>query len=114
MLLLRYYLWIVPHLLCGAALVIGFRNKLQRIHPAFISLLAFEFLFELCFLLVITFSFSVATYRWCVVIGVGVGFVLELIVLYELLSRLVVSRLALHRIFRPIPRWTFAIFVMAA
>ena len=41
MLFLRYYLWVVPHLICGAAGIVAYRKKVHESYPAFISLLAF-------------------------------------------------------------------------
>src|SRR5436309_1919063 len=114
MLFLRYYLWIAPHLICGLALVIAFRRKLHRAHPAFVSLLAFDFFFELWFLWAIALLFSPAAYKWWIVIDVAATFLLELLVLYELAREVLLARTWMSRIFQPLPRWTAAALVLLA
>ncbi len=113
MLFLRYCLWIVPHVLCGAALIVAFRKDVHKRLPAFVSLLAFAF-FDLCVLLPVGLVFPQPVYKWCIVADTLATFVLELVVFYELLSVLVTSRSSLARIFRPLPQWTAGILTLAA
>src|SRR5512140_2447901 len=113
MLFLRYCLWIVPHVLCGAALIVASRQDVHTSLPAFVSLLAFAF-FDLCVLLVVGLVFPQPVYKWCIVADTLATFVLELVVLYELLSVLVTSRSSLARIFRPLPQWTAGILTLVA
>jgi hypothetical protein len=113
MLLLRYCLWIVPNLLCGAALIIAYRKGVHKTLPAFVSLLALAFL-NFCVLLVVGLVFPQPVYKWCVVADTVATFVIELVVVYELLSVLVTSRSSLALIFRPLPQWTAGILTLVA
>lgn len=114
MLLLRYYLWIAPHLLCGLALVVAIRKRLHRKYPAFLSLLSFAFVFELWVLWAVALLSPPRIYKWWVVSGTVVSFVLELFVLYELLGELVFSRLSTSPVIRALPRWTTAMLALLA
>jgi hypothetical protein len=113
MLLFRFYLLIVPHLLCGVALLIAIRKKVHKRFPAFVTLLAFSFIFELVITLSIGFFFQ-AIYKWWVVADVAAMFLLGLLVLYELAREVLLSRPSLKRLFNPMPRWTAAALVLIA
>ena len=115
MLFLRYYLWVVPHLLCGVGAIFAFRKKIHKTYPAFISLLIFDFVFELWVLWAVALLWpSQQVYKWCVVFDVLAAFGLELLVLYEIVSNLAISRVSLGRLLRPLPRWTAAILILLA
>lgn len=112
MLVLRYYLWVVPHLICGVAAVIAFRKKIHKTYPGFVSLLTFDFVFELWVLWAVALLWpSQRAYKWCLVFDVLAGFGLELLVLYEIVSNLSISRV---RLLRPLPRWAAAILILLA
>src|SRR6266498_2181541 len=111
---LRYYLWIVPHLLCGATLLVALRNKVHKRLPAFVTLLAFDFVFELLVLLAVSWFFPLSTYQWWLVLDVAATFLLELLVLFELVREVVSPSPSLTRIFKPLPRWTAAVLVLVA
>jgi hypothetical protein len=111
MILLRYYLWIAPHLICGAAAIVAYRKKLHEAYPAFLSLLVFELWIVWAVALL---GPSQHLYKWFLVIDVVAGFLLEILVLHELVSVLSTSRKSLARLLHPLPRWTAAILILLA
>lgn len=115
MLFLRYYLWVVPHLLCGAVALVAFRKKIHKTYPGFVSLLTFDLVFELWVLWAVALLWpSQRVYKWCLVFDVLAGFGLELLVLQEIVSNLALSRLSVGRLLRPLPRWTAAMLILVA
>lgn len=115
MLLLRYYLWIVPHLICGVAALIAFRRNLHKAYPAFISLLVFSFVFELWIVWTVALVWrSPHLHKWFMVFDVVAVFLLEMLVLHELLSQCRISRNSLARLLRPLPRWAAGLTILFA
>ena len=114
MLFLRYYLWLAPHVLCGAAVVIAFRKKLHRRLPFFVTLLAFIVGFELIVSFPVSLFLPLSIYRGFLVFDIAATFLLELLVLFELSRELLFSHEFLARIFRPLPKWTAAVLVLIA
>lgn len=115
MLLLRYYLWIVPHLMCGVIAVLAFRKKLHKDYPAFVSLMAFCFLFELWVIwgLVLLWR-SPYLHRQCLILDVVAGFLLQFLVLHELVGKLGISRTPLARLLPRFARRTSAVLILIA
>lgn len=115
MILLRYYLWIAPDLICGAAAVIAFRRNLHKHYPAFVSLLVFAFIFELWIVWAAALVWrSPHLHKWLTVFDIAAVFVLQMLVLHELLSNCRICRSSFARLFRPLPRWTAAITILLA
>jgi len=115
MLLLRYYLWIVPHLICGAAALIAFRRNIHKAYPAFQSLLVFSFVFELWIVWAVALVWrSPHLHKWFTVFDVVAVFLLEMLVLQELLSKCRISANSLSRLLRPLPRWAAAFTILFA
>lgn len=115
MLILRYYLWIAPHLICGAAALIAFRKKLHKEYPAFVSLLTFSFVFELWVVWAAAWIWrSPQLHKWLTVVDVAAVFLLEMLVFQELLSNCRISRDTLAGLLPPLPRWTAAFTILFA
>lgn len=114
MLILRYYLWIAPEVLCGVALLIAIRKKLYQQFPVFTTLLFFDSVVELSVTLVLGFFFSQSVYRWWLVLDTTAVFTLEVFLLYEIAAQLVSSIPSFRRAFQPLPRWTAAVLVLVA
>jgi hypothetical protein len=115
MLLLRYYLWIVPHLICGAAALIAFRKNIHKAYPAFLSLLVFSFVFELWIVWAVALVWrSPHLHKWLTVFDVVAVFLLEMLVLHELLGKCRISADSLSRLLRPLPRWAAAFTILFA
>src|SRR6185437_13694001 len=113
MLIFRYYLWFAPYLLCGAALLCAVRNRVHRRLPAFMNLLGYFFFFDLPATVIVGLVFPVSVYRWLTVVDSTATFLLEVLVLYELSTELLLSQLV-KREMRPIPRWIAAILLLIA
>jgi len=116
MLLLKYYLWIAPHVLLTIFLIGLVRRGLQRQLPLFFTYLIFELAqFLISFGLSLLSPFPVATYRWVLLVfGNGILAILGLGVIYELANELLLSRSSLVSVSRVILRVTLAILVLAA
>lgn len=94
MLLLRYYLWIAPHLLVGLLLLCFLLRKLGREFPVFTSYLLFDTLrFVLSVALTLHSPPLINAYRWGVLaIGNTVDGLIILAVIYEITTKLTFSR----------------------
>ena len=114
MLFLRWYLWIAPHLLCGAIAVLAIKKQIHRRFPAFIALLTFSFVFELCVMMAIAFLCPQSIYKWFVVVDVAASFGLQLLVFSEILRELLLSNEPVTRMLRNWPRRTAAALTLAA
>jgi hypothetical protein len=114
MLILRWYLWIVPHLLCGVVVVLAIKRRVHRRFPAFIALLSFSFVFELGVAMVITFLFPQPIYKWFVVVDVAATFCLQLFVFSEILRELLSSNESVTQILQHWPRRTAAALTLTA
>jgi len=115
MLFLRYYLWIAPHLMCGAAAILAFRRNIHKDYPAFVSLLVFSFIYELCIVWAVALVWrSPHLHKWLTVFDIAAVFVLQMLVLHELLSNCRISRTSWARLVRPLPRWTAATTILLA
>jgi hypothetical protein len=115
MLFATYYLWIVPHILLAVFLVCLWRRKLLRQLPIFTAFVIFELiLFIVLFGIFLHSPFSGAMYRWVLVIGDGIGSILELGVIYELANELLLSRSSLATVLRPALRGILAVLLLGA
>lgn len=113
MIFLRYYLWVMPHILCLATLIVAWKRKLYTTVPYFLIYLGFTvFTFALMFTVA---SLHLRTlYYWVLLVETVAEFILELSVFYEILNRLVFSHSSLARVFRPLPQWTLATLILLA
>jgi len=116
MLFLRYYLWVVPHLLLGVLLVLALRKKLQKQLPIFLLYAAFElFQFVVLFTLVRFLGRSpLGVYRWFLLCGAALSSLLQLAVLYELAQTLIFSRASLSRLVQQVFTWSMAALLIIA
>ncbi|HEV2696809.1 MAG TPA: hypothetical protein VGU90_02380 [Terriglobales bacterium] len=116
MFFLRYYLWFAPEFLLAIYLAVLLRRK-QTAYPVFISYLAFKLMHGLLMIGIdYCFRFSptlVAAYRSVLVIGNGIGAVLEIAVVYELADQLIRPSSYLAGILRPLLRWMVAFLILA-
>jgi len=111
----RYYLWIAPHLLLGIFLVFLLRRRLQRQLPIFTSYVVFELIqFLVLFTLSLHSPFPDAIYQWALVVGAGIGSLLQLGVIYELANELLLSRSRLTSALRPVLQVILALLVLGA
>jgi hypothetical protein len=116
MLFLRYYLWIVPHLLLGFVLLASFKKRLYRELPVFcifaiFGILRFALLFTVSRL--VTES-SGGIYLWLLTCTELIDGVLQLAVIYELAHNLIFSRTSVGRTLRPVFFGTLAMLVLLA
>ena len=118
MIFLRYFLWIAPNVLFIACVTCLVRRRLQRQYPIFLSYLVLQLLY---FLTAIAADFLVSrslasreTYLTVAVIGLGVSTALELGVMYELSSKILLSSPKLANISRPLLRWAAAALLLIA
>lgn len=115
MLFLRYYLWIVPHLLVGFLLISALRKRLYKLLPIFFIYLVFELAqFLTLFAISRMSSFSMVGYRWVLVAGLAIGTSLELGVIYELANDLLLPRSSLVGVLRPLLRRCGAALLLLA
>jgi hypothetical protein len=116
MLFLRYYLWVVPHLLLGILLPLAWRRGWHKRLPIFFAFLVFT---VVDFLVLFALSrlvgpSSIEVYRWALVLGLAVGSLLQLAVLFELARELLLSRTLLASTLRPLLTWTLGGLVLVA
>jgi len=117
MLFLRWYLWVGPFLLLIIYATMFWRRRLYKQFPQFSSYLAFLLLEYL-----ITFTaaslpdaiISLRAYRWVLVGGMSIEYVLELAVFYEVSDHLVFRRSHAASRLRPLARWTVASLILVA
>ena len=115
MLYASYYLWIAPHILLSGFLVCLVRRRLQRQLPIFVGYVVFELVqFAALFTVYLHSPFSPVIYKWTLVVGTGMGSVLELGVIYELANELLLSRSTLASILRPALQVILAFLVLGA
>jgi hypothetical protein len=116
MLFLRYYLWIAPHVLLSAILVLGWRRGWRKRLPFFFGFVLFELLqfLELFTLGQVVGPSAVGIYRWTFVVGFGIANLLQLGVLFELSSELLISRTSLANTLRPLLNWVLAALLLLA
>jgi hypothetical protein len=81
--LLRWYLWIAPHVLLGVVLWIVLSKRLSKRFPFFTVYLVFDIL-QFLMLLFIGLKFSANYYRWGLVLTEGISSVLGFGVVYGL------------------------------
>lgn len=113
MLFFRYYLWLAPYTVCGAALLVCIRKGIWRRYPAFTALLSYYFVVDLPGTLILAFFFRQSIYRWFLVVDSVATFLLQLAVVLELSRELLLPRL-LNRRLPPLPRWTAAALLLTA
>ena len=118
MLFLRGYIFFAPSLLLGCCAFLLWRRRLHRIYPIFGTYVGFQLLqFIVLFatlLLIFPSIASLETYRWVLVVGTGIAAVLQIGVLYELASELLLSRSWLANSLRPLLRWSLALALLIA
>jgi|SRR5579872_12644 hypothetical protein len=115
MLFAGYYLWIAPHVLLGVFLIFLVRRKLQRELPIFTCYVAFELIqFLVLFTLALRSPFPNGIYNWTLVFGAGIGSTLQLGVIYELASELLLSRSPLKPVLRPVLQIVLAVLLLGA
>jgi hypothetical protein len=121
MLLLKYYLWIAPHVLLGVFLWLFLRRNLQRQFPflfAYVLFQLFDFLAAAVnnVLVALDPKHSLTVYRWIMVWDLGIIALITLGVIYELVNEMVLARSTLAQTLRPIVRWGSAglLLVIAA
>ena len=117
MLLLRYYLWIAPHLFLAAFLWIFLRRNLQKQLPFFTGYIVFQLIDFLASVIDGIHarggpSYWLNIYRWVMVWDAGISTGLSFGVIYELVNQLIVSRSTLATTLRPVMRWTGAVLVL--
>ena len=115
---LRWYLWIGPDILVGVCLAGLLLRRRQRQLPVFVTYLSFEIAAFLSSLtaneLVTRKLLSIDRYRWVMTAGSALCLLVELCVLYELASELMVSRSSSARVLRGVLRWTAGILLLVA
>jgi len=115
MLFASYYLWIAPHILLGIFLIWLLRRRLQRQLPIFVGYVVFESVqFIVLFTISLHSPFSGSIYKWTLVVGEGIGALLELGVIYELTSKLLLSRSAFGSVLRPVLQGILGLLVLGA
>lgn len=116
MIFLRYYLWIMPHVLQVFILFFFVKRKLHKQLPLFCVFTVFEIL--RCVLLftvsrLVTDS-SVYVYVWVLTCTEPIDAALQLAVVYELTENLIFSRTSLGGMLRRVFMWTVAGLVLIA
>src|SRR5947207_602474 len=114
MLFLRYYLWIVPHVLLGVVVIGAIRKRLYQRLPLFFAFAVFELLqFVVLFAIaeLVTPS-SIHVYLWSITCGALITGLLQLVVLYELVQTVIFSHTSLGKVMRPVFTWALAILLL--
>jgi hypothetical protein len=115
MLFASYYLWIVPHILLGVFLICLLRCRLRPRLPIFISYVVFELVqFFFLFTIYLHSPFPAVFYKWTLVVGEGIGSILELGVIYELANELLLSRSTVASVLRPALQAILALLLLGA
>jgi hypothetical protein len=119
MLLLKYYLWIAPHVFLGVFLWLFLRRNLQKQFPslfAYVLFQLFDFLAAVVnnVLVALDPKHSLTVYRWILVWDTGIGALITLGMIYELVNEMVLARSALAHTLRPIVRWGAAGLLLVA
>jgi hypothetical protein len=108
--ILWWYLWIAPNVLCAVALVLAVRRKCFNTLPWFVILLGYC---TLKFAVYVSIRSSLA-YDRLGVLDLLVSTPLELAVIYELANKLTLSHSSLAGRLAPLPRWIAAGLLLAA
>jgi len=115
MLFASYYLWIAPHILLGIFLICLFVRGLHRRLPIFLGYIIFELVqFVVLFTIFLHSPFRADIYKWTLVVGEGVGSILELSVIYELANELLLSRSTAGSVLRRIMQIILGLLVLGA
>jgi len=116
MLFLRYYLWLVPHVLLGIVVIVSLRKRLYQTLPAFFAFAVFQLVQFLVLFTVTKFvtPSSIHIYVWLLTCGALIGALLQLAVLYELVRTVILSRTSLQRVLRLLFAFALAILVLAS
>jgi hypothetical protein len=115
MLFASYYLWIAPHILLGIFLICLLGRRLQRQLPIFVGYVVFELVqFTVLFTISLHSPFPIAIYKWTLVVGEGIGSILELGVIYELANELLLSRSTVGSMLRPALQIVLALLLLGA
>lgn len=118
MFFLRWYLFVAPSVLLGFCAFLLWRKRFYRKYPIFAAYVGFQLLqFVVLFttdLLIPLSLASMATYRWLLVLATGGVAVLQIGVLYELGSELLLSRSSPANSLRPLLRWSLASALLIA
>jgi len=112
--LLRYYLWITPHLLQIGIAVIMFRRGLARLFPCFFAYTCFE-VFEFA-LLFTAAKFHIGTVSYFSLYSImnSVSTILRFGILMEILRHLASSYPVLDRVLKPMFRWAAVVLLVGA
>ncbi len=112
---LQHYLLIGPHVLLGLVLVGIIRRNWVKQLPFFSIYVAFELAQFLTLLIVDKLTtLSLTSYRWLLVCGLGISYILQFGVLYELANGLLLSRSVLAPALRSLFRYAAAVLLLAA
>lgn len=114
MILLHQYLWISSGALCAAALLIGLWNKRWTTFPAFFALLGYYVVEVAVGYWIGTCVKSDAVWRWYVLLSSEVGFCIDLMVLYQLVTVLIFPHGALAKLARTLLERTLAVLVLVS
>src|SRR5207248_9530231 len=100
MLFLRYYLWLVPHVLLGIVVIVSLRKRLYQTLPAFFAFAVFQLVQFLVLFTVTKFvaPSSIHIYVWLLTCGALIGVLLQLAVLYSLVGAVILLRTSLERV----------------
>jgi len=109
---LYWYLSIAPNIVCAVALVVALRRKCFNTLPWFVILLGF---YVLKFAVAVSIrSASDVVYDRVLVFGILMSLSLELVVIYEVANKLILSHSPLARVFGPLPRWAVSVLLLLA
>jgi len=119
MLLLRYYVWIAPHLLLGFYLWSFSRRGLYKQFPWFFAYIGFELIQFVGLFALDTAGIwypgnRLLLYRWILVWSQGISSLISFGVIYELMNRIILARSALSETLRPVVRWSGAVLLLLA
>jgi hypothetical protein len=116
--ILDYSVWITANALFAVVVGLGCWKKHLGSLPMFFSSLGLSvcstLFFGVLFLLWGTFPRLAALYDWLVVAYSIAMLFLGIAVIYELWSKVVLSRSSLANLFRPLPRWSAAVIILLA
>lgn len=118
MILLRTVLWTAPHLLVLVCLLGLLRRARYWLFPMFSVYLLLEevqflFLFVVS-LLIPRISSALSIYQWGVTLNVAVNSCIQIAVLYEVASDLILPRSSVAATFRPLMRWAAGVLVLVS
>jgi len=116
--ILDYSVWITANALFAVVVGLGAWKKHLGSLPIFFSSLGLSvcstLFFAILFLLWDTFPRLAALYDWLAVAYSIAMLFLGIAVIYELWSKVVLSRSSLANLFRPLPRWSAAVIILLA